>query len=40
MTPGYSLPLTPPWNFKLVYLEVIAVLYYNNHDGAIHACDL
>jgi len=21
-----------------MYLEVIAVLHYNNHDGVIHAC--
>jgi len=23
-----------------MYLEVIAVLHYNNHDGVIHACVL
>jgi len=37
MTPGPSQPPTHAF-YKSVYLEVIAVLYYNNHDGVIHAC--
>jgi len=39
MTPGLSQPPTPSI-FKLVCLEVIAVLYYNNRGGDFHACDL
>jgi len=35
MTPGSSQPPTPPYLFKLVVLEVVAALYYNNRDGAI-----
>jgi len=26
--------------YTSMYLEVIAVLHYNNHDGVIHACVL
>jgi len=34
-----SLPL-PHTFYKSMYLEVVAVLHYNNHDGVIHACVL
>jgi len=44
--------LNDPWSFAVshslmhfmhrssMYLKVIAVLHYNNHDGVIHACGL
>jgi len=35
----HSFPLPHAFN-KSMYLEVIAVLHYNNHDGVIHACAL
>ena len=38
LVPG-SLQL-PHAFYTSMYLEVIAVLYYNNHDGVIHACIL
>jgi len=34
-----SLPL-PYAFYKSMYLEVIAKLHFNNHDGVIHACVL
>jgi len=40
MTLGPSQPPTPSCFYTLMYLEVIAVLHYNNHDGVIHACVL
>jgi len=38
MIPGPSQPpITPYASYKSVYLEVIAVLHYNNCDGVIHS---
>jgi len=37
MTPGPSQPPLPHALYKSMYLEVNAVLHYNNHDGVIHA---
>ena len=30
----------PHASYTSMYLEVIAVLHYNNHDGVIHTCVL
>jgi len=35
---GPSQPPTPRAFYKSMYLEVIAVLHYNNHDNVVHAC--
>jgi len=38
MTLGPSQPPIPHAFYTSMYLEAIAVLHYNNHDGVIHAC--
>jgi len=40
MTLGPSQPPTPYAVYTSMYLEVIAVLHCNNHDGVIHTCVL
>jgi len=40
MTLGPSRLQLPHAFYTSMYLEVIAFLHYNNHDGVIHACVL